>query len=128
MNQKAEELKRRTAAFAKLVIALTEKVPTTQAGRTIAGQLVDAATSVAANYRAACRARSRREFAAKIGLVAEEADESLGWLTMLVDTNLLGADVVKSALEEADELTAIFSASHRTASRPLTPKSPPSNL
>jgi four helix bundle protein len=125
VNHRAEELKRRTAAFAKVVIALCEKVPKTQAGVRITGQLIDAVTSVAANYRAACRARSRREFAAKIGVVVEEADETYGWLALLVQTSLLPNEVAQSAINEADELTAIFSASYRTASRPLRPKSAP---
>jgi four helix bundle protein len=124
VNQQAEELKRRTAAFAKLVIELCEKVPKTQAGFRISGQLIDAVTSVAANYRAACRARSRREFAAKIGVVVEEADETYGWLALLVQTNLLTREVAQPAIDEADELTAIFSASFKTASRPPLPKPP----
>jgi four helix bundle protein len=122
MNEKAEELKARTAAFAAAVIELIKKIPQTAAGRRIGQQLVDSATSVAANYRAACRARSRREFVAKIGTVLEEADESYGWLKLIGETQLLSADKVQSLSAEAYELTAIFAASHKTAKRNLAPE------
>jgi four helix bundle protein len=128
MNHKAEALKSRTAAFAQAVIKLCNKAPNVAAARTITGQLLDSATSVASNYRAACRARSRREFAAKIGVVAEEADESYGWLKLLVDSDLLPAQVVEPILNEADELTAIFAASHRTAKANLESKACKSSL
>lgn len=75
---------------------------------------------MAANYRAACRARSRREFVAKLGLVVEEADESQGWLRMLIETGLMDTPRTRAALAEATELTAIFTSSHRTARRNLT--------
>jgi len=117
MNQQAEQLKARTAEFARRIIALAGKVPQNQAGRRVSGQLIDAATSVSANYRAACRARSRAEFIAKIGTVEEEADECVGWLELLVSTELLTAADVEWALNEAKELTAIFAASHLTAKR-----------
>ena len=115
MNRKAEELKARTAAFAKGVIDLCDKVESTQAGRTITRQLIDAATAVNANYRAACRARSRAEFIAKLGTVCEEADECCGWLDLLVSSRLLKQEQVAALHQEADELTAIFTASVRTA-------------
>lgn len=81
------------------------------------GQLFDAATSVAANYRAACKARSHPEFVAKIGIVVEEADESGFWLELLVQTSVINSSVVAAHLAEASELTAIFTASHKTASQ-----------
>jgi four helix bundle protein len=115
MNPKAEELKKRTAAFAKAIVELCDHVPTNTAGRRISGQLIDAATAVNSNYRAACRARSHREFVAKIGVVTEEADESLGWLQLLISTKLLSETQAAAALKEADELTAIFTASQLTA-------------
>src|SRR5262245_59992213 len=117
MNQRAEELKARTAAFARTVIALCEKVPDKLITRRIVQQLIDAATSVAANYRAACRARSRAEFIAKMGVVLEEADESHGWLQLLVDTNAVHRGEALNLINEADELTAIFAASCRTAKK-----------
>ena len=131
MNEKAEQLKARAAAFARAVIALCDSVPATTAGQTITRQLIAAATSVAANYRATCRARSKAEFIAKIGTVEEEADECAGWLRMLVDTKLLAEAATESLIQEADELTAIFAASARTAkcrmnkSRNTTLKKPP---
>ncbi len=115
MNEKAEQLKMRAAAFARAVIALCDSVPATAAGQTRARQLIAAATSVAANYRATCRARSTAEFISKIGTVEEEADECLGWLQMLVDTKLVREDAVESLIQEANELTAIFAASGKTA-------------
>jgi four helix bundle protein len=78
-------------------------------------QLLDAATSVAANYRAACRARSRAEFIAKLGTVLEEADESLFWLELMVDAEVVTKSRVERLLKEADELTAIFTTSVKTA-------------
>jgi four helix bundle protein len=115
VNHKAEELKARTAAFAKTVIELCDRIPQTIAGRTIARQLVEAATAVNANYRAACRARSRAEFVAKLGTVREEADECCGWLDLLVASNLLTHAATATVRQEADELTAIFTASLKTA-------------
>ncbi len=115
MSEQSEALKKRTAEFARRVVALCEKVPQTGAGRRMSGQLIDAATSVAANYRAACRGRSRDEFTAKIGTVAEEADECIGWLDLLISTNLLKADDAQWERKESRELTAIFAASFKTA-------------
>lgn len=80
-------------------------------------QLIDAATSVAANYRATCRARTPDEFVSKIGLVAEEADECYGWVCLLVETKLLKAEDADTIRKESYELTAIFTASFRTARR-----------
>jgi len=114
-NPKAEELKKRTRVFAVAVCQLCRIIPTTVDGRRIAPQLVDSATSVSSNYRASCKARSRAEFAAKIGVVAEEADESEGWLTMLLELDLGPADKIRLLRAEAAELTSIFTASFRTA-------------
>jgi len=80
------ELKRRTKAFAIRIIKLAEALPTSTAGTTIARQIVRSGTSVGANYRAACRAQSRAEFAAKIGIVIEEADETAFWLELAVES------------------------------------------
>ena len=119
MNRQAEELKARTAVFARGVIALCEGASNTVAVRKVVAQLIDSATSVAANYRAACRARSRAEFVAKMAVVREEADESEGWLAMLRDMNALPRDVVEPWRHEASELTAIANASYMTAKRRL---------
>lgn len=92
--------------------AEVRKLPT---GRTLADQLLDSATSVGANYRASSRARSRAEFVAKLGIVAEEMDESVYWLELMLRTNLGDPSAVGRLLPEAKELRAIFAASYRTA-------------
>src|SRR5216684_3641317 len=94
------ELKARTKEFALRVGRLVDALPNTVKGRTIANQIMRSATSVAANYRAACRARSRAEFIAKIGVVEEEADETAFWLELIIDANLLPTDRVKPLLDE----------------------------
>jgi four helix bundle protein len=86
-------------------------------GRAIGNQLVRCGTSVGANYRAACRSRSRAEFAAKLGIVAEEADETVYWLEVLRDAKLRPEAELSELLQEANELTAIFTAGRRTSSR-----------
>jgi four helix bundle protein len=110
-----KELKDRTKRFAVGVIGLCRELPPTLDGRRLGGQLIDAATSVAANYRAACRARSRAEFIAKLGTVLEESDESLFWLELMIDANLVTKVRAERLLKEADELTAIFTTSVKTA-------------
>jgi four helix bundle protein len=110
-----EELKRRTKQFALRVIKLTEALPKTSAGEVLGRQLLRSATSVAANYRSACRGRSKAEFIAKIGIALEECDESQLWLELIVDSDLLPQRRAADLLREADELTAIFVASLRTA-------------
>ena len=86
MNE--QELKERTKRFALRVIALVDALPKTTAGRAIGNQLVRSGTSVGANYRAACRGRSKAEFAAKIGTVAEEADESAFWMELIMEAGV----------------------------------------
>ena len=110
-----KELKDRTKRFAVDVIRLCRELPVTLDANRIGGQLIDSSTSVAANYRAACRARSRAEFVAKLGVVLEESDESLFWLELMVDANLVTTARVERLLKEADELTAIFTQSIKTA-------------
>ena len=90
-----------------------------------ANQLAGSATSVGANYRAACRARSRAEFSSKLGTVAEEADESLHWLELIRDGNFIAVKRISSLVTEADELTAIFTAGRCTSSRNQTSKLKP---
>jgi len=111
------EMKGRVKRFAMSVIDVVEALPNTTAGRAIGNQLVRAGTSTGANYRAACRARSTAEFIAKIGNVEEEVDESAWWLELILDRGLLAADRVLPVLREAEELTAIFTATGRTAKR-----------
>lgn len=116
MGVQADELKKRTFQFAVSIVTLVKALPSTLEARRIAGQLFDAGTSVAANYRAACKARSHAEFVAKMGIVVEEADESQFWLDLLVATSIVTEPTVESHRLEAAELTAIFTASHKTAS------------
>ena len=120
MSEQTEQLKQRTKKFALQTLDLIELLPNTIRGRVLANQLARSATSVGANYRAACRARSRAEFASKVGTVAEEADESLYWLELIHDGNSAPTRAVKPLLTEADELTAIFTSARRSASRPAT--------
>lgn len=109
------ELQRRTKCFALQIIRLVDGLPTSSAARVIGGQLLRSATSVGANYRAACRGRSKADFVAKLGIVEEEADESGYWLELLMDSQLLSAEELAPALREAGELTAIMGASRKTA-------------
>ena len=109
------ELQDRTKRFALRVLDLVDALPRTAAGRAISTQLVRAATSVGANYRSACRARSRAEFAAKLGIAVEEADESLYWLELVRDGKLVPEDKLSLLLKEADELTAILASGRKSA-------------
>ncbi len=110
-----DELKKRTRTFALDIIKLVAELPKNQAGRTIGNQIIRSGTSVGANYRAACRARSNKDFISKITIVEEECDETLFWLELIDESNLLESDELQKLLKEADELTAIFTASGRTA-------------
>ena len=110
-----EQLKERTKRFALEVIALVGTLPRTLVAEIIAGQMVRSGTSTGANYRAACRARSRAEFVAKIGVAEEEADETLYWLELLLETKLAKSETVRRLIAEATELVAILSASRKTA-------------
>ena len=110
-----EELKQRTKSFAVRVTRLVDALPNTVKGRAIANQIIRSATSVAANYRAACCARSRAEFIAKIGVVKEEADETAFWLELIVDTDVCGQSQTEPLLNEAGELVAIMAASRKSA-------------
>jgi four helix bundle protein len=110
-----EEMKKRTKDFAKRVINLCRQLPETREGRLIANQIFRSGTSVGANYRAACRARSKADFIAKLGIVLEETDESLYWLEILSETQIVKADLLEPLMEEASELVAIFVTSLKTA-------------
>lgn len=112
---KNEELKRRTKDFALRIIKLVDSLPNTLPARTIGNQLIRSGTSVPANYRAACRARSNADFIAKLGIVEEETDESVFWVEMLVDANILKLNLVESLIDEGHQLTGIWVASINTA-------------
>jgi four helix bundle protein len=110
-----EALRARMKQFALHIIQLFRTLPPADHSRVLGRQLLRAGTSVAANYRAVCRARSRAEFIARIGVVVEEADESVFWLELLEDAGIVPADRLASLQAEANELLAIFAASQRTA-------------
>ncbi len=105
------EMKNRTKQFALRVLKMTEAVPANRTGNAIANQLVRCGTSVAANYRALCRA----DFINKTNIVEEEADETGFWLELVVDAGLLSTARVQPLLAEADEITGILVASRKTA-------------
>ncbi len=109
-----DDLKKRTKEFALRVMTLVDHLPKNAKGRVLGDQLLRSATSVGANYRAACRARSTAEFIAKLGTVLEEADESTFWMELIVEGGLLPAKRVTSLLAEANEFTAIFFTARRT--------------
>jgi four helix bundle protein len=111
----SDELKVRTRQFALRVMKLVGALPRTTVGKAIGGQLVRSGTAVGANYRAACRSRSKAEFSAKLGIVAEEADETCFWLELIVAGELLAEKRVIALLEEANALTAIFTAAVKTS-------------
>lgn len=110
-----DQLKFRTKQFALRIITLVESLPKSKTGEVLGRQILRSGTSVAANYRAACRAKSQADFAAKINTVEEESDETLFWLELLGESNTVPVNRLSSLLREADELTAIFTASGRTA-------------
>ena len=111
----AEELRKRTKQFAIRIVKLFRSLPRTEEARVIGRQVLRSGTSVAANYRAVCRARSKPEFIAKVGIVVEEADETVLWLELLVDTAIVSERKMTGLLTEANELLAIFAASQSTA-------------
>ncbi|HAV22088.1 MAG: hypothetical protein A2X67_14225 [Ignavibacteria bacterium GWA2_55_11] len=115
----ANELKRRTKTFTIDIIRFSETLPQTRTCGVIQGQLVRSGCSVGANYRSACRARSKKDFVLKIGYCEEESDECSYWLEILVESGITPLDVARPLLKEAQELTAIFSASRMTARRSL---------
>ena len=115
MSEQAELLKRRTIRFALDVCKLLKQLPWDEPGPTVKRQLARSSTGTAFNYRAACRGRSHDEFTAKIGVVAEEADESQGWLEFIIEAKLIASMEAGRLYQEATELSAIFSASVGTA-------------
>ena len=115
MAHTPQELRDRTKAMAIRIIPLFRALPSAKEAQIMGTQLLRCGTSVAANYRAACRGRSRAEFTAKLGIVNEEADETVFWLELMIDTAVLPPRRMKPLLNEAHELAAIFTAAHRTA-------------
>ncbi|HEX5434951.1 MAG TPA: four helix bundle protein [Candidatus Angelobacter sp.] len=117
MSTTPQELRNRTKQFALRVVRLFRSLPKSPEAQVIGRQLLRSGTSVGANYRAACRARSRAEFVAKLGVVVEEADESAFWLELLIETGTFKQEKVNNLLAEALELTALFNASRTTSKR-----------
>lgn len=115
----ADALRKRTKDFAIRIVKLSLALPKTDAARTLGRQVLRSGTSVAANYRAACRARSRAEFVSRMAVVVEEADETVFWLEMLVDTGIVPFKRLQPLIQEANELLAVCAASHRTAKQRL---------
>jgi four helix bundle protein len=115
MSDESEQLKTRTMQFALAACAILGELPPQEPGPTARRQLAKASTGIAFNYRASCRARSHTEYTARIGVVAEEADESQGWLEFIRDARLLPLRKLESLIKESIELTKIFSKSVGTA-------------
>ena len=113
----AKELKQRCKQFSLRVISMARALPDDKVGRPIANQLIRSGTSVAANYSAACLARSRADFVSKVGIAVEEADESALWMELIMEENIPPAEKVSPLWQEASELTSIFCASIKTARR-----------
>ena len=118
----AVEMKSRTKQFAHRCVKLALALPKTYLGNHIAGQLMRASTSTAANYRAACIAQTTKSFVAKISISVEECDESHFWLEFIGDENLMKLPRIQPLMKEAAELTSIFIASRKTAEQKLDPK------
>ena len=113
----AQDMQHRMMQFIVRIVNLFRALPKTEEARIIGKQMLRSGTSTAANYRAACRARSKPEFISKIGLVVEEADETVFWLEVLTEVNIVHPTKMKSLIHEANELLAIVAASQKTAKR-----------
>ena len=113
----AKQLQDRTKKFAVRIIKSFAKLPRDEAARIIGKQFLRSGTSLAANYRAACRARSAADFISKISVVAEEADETLFWFELLVEAEMVKINLAEQLMNECKELLEIFSASLATAKR-----------
>ncbi|MCK5642415.1 MAG: four helix bundle protein [Gammaproteobacteria bacterium] len=112
-----EDLKLRTKQYALRIIKLVKALPKTAEGRIIGGQLLRSGTSVGANYRSACRSRSIAEFIAKLGIVIEEADESIFWMEIIIESGLMEKELVQDLIKEGNEILSIMIASSKSASK-----------
>jgi four helix bundle protein len=115
MTRSPEEFKKRTQSFALRVIRLVDKLPRRRSADVIGRQLLNSATSVGANYRSACRARSTAEFCSKMGVVEEEADESVYWMEMLIAADLVREGLLRDLIAEGNEIVSLVVASINTA-------------
>jgi four helix bundle protein len=111
------DLKQRTKAFSLRIIKLVESLPTSKTAEVIGKQVLRSGTSVGANYRATCRARSQADFISKITIVEEEADETMFWLELMVESGLVKGSLLNDLIQEADEPIAIFTTSGKTAKK-----------
>ena len=109
------QMKKRTKEFARKIIKLCRNLPKNMEGRLIGNQIFRSGTSVAANYRAACRARSTADFISKLGIVEEEADETLFWLELIEEMEILDKASIDYLMKENDEIIAIIVSSIKTA-------------
>ncbi|MFA6551542.1 MAG: four helix bundle protein [Patescibacteria group bacterium] len=116
-----EDLKLRTKNYVLRIIKLVKALPNTLDSRTIGNQLIRCGTSVGANYRAVCRARSNAEFISKLGIVIEEADESAFWIELIIESGLIKEELLKPLLKETNEIISIMVASSKSAK--INPKS-----
>jgi four helix bundle protein len=110
-----EDLRTRTRAFALRIIRLAESLPNTPTAKVIRNQMLRCGSSVGANYRAACRAKSKADFVSKMGTVEEEADETMYWMELLIDAEIVNGDRVADLLDEADQILSIVISSIKTA-------------
>jgi four helix bundle protein len=110
----SSQLKNRTKKYSITILDLVEKLPNTISGRAVSNQIVRSGTSVGANYRAVCRARSDREFIAKMSIVIEESDETLFWLEIILEKEWLNKSQIDIIWKEGNELTTIFVSSMKT--------------
>lgn len=113
----AEVMQRRTKQYALRIFKLVESLPRTVVALVITKQLIRAASSIGANYRAACRARSGAEFTAKLGIVIEETDECIYWLELIIEGKLLRLELVEPLLRETHELLAVMVSARKTTQR-----------
>jgi len=112
---KHQELRKRTKDFALRIMRMCRTIPSTRETNIINNQILRSATGVAANYRAVGLARSKAEFISKLGVVLEEADETVFWLELLSDSGIIPASKLRELMAEGNELVAIFLASRKTA-------------
>ena len=114
-DMNADDMKTRTRAFALRIIRLAESLPNTPTARVIRNQMLRCGSSVGANYRAACRAKSKPDFVSKMGTVEEETDETIYWMELLIDAELVKRSRIADLLDEADQILSIVISSIKTA-------------
>lgn len=119
----SDDLKKRTKEYAMRIIKLVRSLPSSREGRIIGDQLFRSGTSVASNYRAALRARSKAEFISKLGTVEEETDESIFWMELLIECEMVRKELLWDLIKEGNELLSIIIATKITARKSIRKKS-----